>query len=197
MIRKFLIAIVGILVLCITWYTIINPKISQYKGRTVHISIDDVEISMRNLSNQNYSSIFDEPLFAFLYELHKDYGLKISLYIYKEAKDYDITSFPVKYKREFANNADWLKLGFHAIRPEFNEEITANLDLFSTAYRLVDSCIYRFAGEASKSRMLRLHYFFATPAERTLISQWGGKPYFLLTIQTDAHIPYRMMNSIC
>lgn len=173
MIRKFLITIVGILLTYII-YAMINPKISQYQGRTAHISIDDVEISMRNLSNQNYGSIFDEPFFAFLQQLHTDYGLKISLYIYKEAKDYDITSFPVKYKREFANNADWLKFGFHAIRPQFNEEITANLDTFATAYRQVDSCITVFAGEASKSHILRLHYFFATPAEKTLISQSGG-----------------------
>lgn len=155
-------------------YIIINPKISQYQGRTAHISIDDVEISMRNLSNQNYGSIFDDPFFAFLQELHDNYGLKVTLYIYKEARDYDITLFPIKYKCEFANNADWLKLGFHAIRPKFNEAITANYDTFSNAYRQVDSCITAFAGESSKSHILRFHYFFATPAERTLISQSGG-----------------------
>ena len=173
MIRKLIIALVGTLAICIMC-TMINPMISQYKGRAVHISIDDVEVSMRNLSNQKYRSIFDEPFFAFLQKLHKEYSLKISLYIYKEAKGYDITSFPTKYKREFANNADWLKFGFHAIRPQFNEEITANLDTFSTAYRQVDSCITTFAGETSKSHILRLHYFFATPAERTLISKSGG-----------------------
>ncbi len=173
MIRKFLIILVGILLAYII-YAMINPKISQYQGRTAHISIDDVEISIRNLSNQNYGSIFDEPFFAFLQELHDNYDLKITLYIYKEARDYDITKFPIKYKRELANNADWLKFGFHAIRPQFNEAITANYDTFSTAYRQVDSCITAFASESSKSHILRLHYFFATSAERALISQLGG-----------------------
>lgn len=192
MIRKLLIVPVGILILWII-YTLFNPKIDQYKGRTVHLSIDDVEVSMRNLSKHNYGSIFDEPFFAYLQQLHKDYGIKISLYIYKEADNYDIKNFPAKYKREFANNADWLKFGFHAIRPHFNEEITANLDTFLTAYRQVDSCITVFAGESSKSQILRLHYFFATPEERTLISRMGGA--ILLTADNPGRRSYSLSDN--
>lgn len=170
--RKIITAISIACLICLA-YVLINSKISQYEGKTAHISIDDVEISMRNLANQYYTSIFDEPFFAFLQELHRDYGTRFSLYIYKEAKDYDIARFPYRFKSEFAENADWLKFGFHAIRPHFDESITSQIDSFSL-YNQVDSCISAFAGEQSKTHILRLHYFYATPAERTLISHSGG-----------------------
>ncbi len=47
--------------------------------------------------------------------LHKKYGTKFVLNIYfTTADEFDLTKFPDRYRSEWRDNANWLKLAFHA-----------------------------------------------------------------------------------
>jgi len=80
------------------------------ENRYIHLSFDDVSLCFRNLSSKNCTSLFDEPFFARLKQLHDEYGARFSLYTYNSV----LNTAPSTFKNEFADNSDWLKLGFHS-----------------------------------------------------------------------------------
>ena len=76
----------------------------------MHLSFDDVSKCFYNLSIKNYSSLFEEPFFAKLKNLHINYGAKFSLYTYNNV----LNNVSNKYATDFSNNSDWLKIGLHS-----------------------------------------------------------------------------------
>ena len=74
-------------------------KNSNYQSNIdyIHISFDDVSTSFNNLSNNNYSSLFDEQFFKELKSLHKEYGAKFSLYTYNSV----LNNVPSAYLNDF------------------------------------------------------------------------------------------------
>ncbi len=77
--------------------------------------IDDNSFFLRDIAQKNYKSIFDCFYLKILQELHHKYGTLFVLNIYYTTADgFDLTQFPARYKQEWLDNADWLKLSFHA-----------------------------------------------------------------------------------
>lgn len=173
--RKAIVSFILAIVIISVWVVVPFP-IHKIENRCAHISIDDVEVCMKHLANdsQKYESLFEEPFFHLLQTLHSSFGAKFTLYIYAEANNYDIADIPLKFKNEFIANAEWLKFGFHAIRPQYNITVTANTDSFITAFNKVNRHIIRFGDSLSLSHILRLHYFYATVEERVRIAIGGG-----------------------
>lgn len=136
-----------------------------FKGgyRTYRIGVDDVIMSLRNIyeHREEYDSIFDDPFFAMYRELHDTYGTHTHMHIYYETVDkrFNLSMFPDKYKQEFAQNAHWLRLSFHA-----------NADLPDSPYkhasyeevmadgRRVEKEILRFAGAEVMDRVTSQHW---------------------------------------
>jgi len=170
-------------------------KIGRYENYPVHVSIDDVDFCMRDLKMNSmvYNSIFEQPFFGFLKIMNKRYGVKFTLYIYAEAEKYSINTFPIKYKKDFKKNSNWLKFGFHSIRPVFSKSETSKIDSFKTAYITVMKNIERFAGKDSKSICLRLHYFYATKDEIEFLSEQGCR--ILLTADDVKRQSYSLSNT--
>lgn len=79
-------------------------------SKYVHISFDDVSYSLLRLQNEEYTSLYDEPFFAWLKTLHDTYGAKFSIYAYVNV----LEQVPDSYKEEFSEAKDWLKIGLHA-----------------------------------------------------------------------------------
>jgi len=79
-------------------------------SKYVHISIDDVTNSLLRLKNTEYTSLYDEPFFAWLSTLHDTYGAKFSLYTSVNVLEH----VPDTYKDDFAEAKDWIKIGLHA-----------------------------------------------------------------------------------
>lgn len=79
-------------------------------SKYVHISIDDVTNSLLRLKNIEYTSLYDEPFFAWLSTLHDTYGAKFSLYTSVNVLEH----VPDTYKDDFAEAKDWIKIGLHA-----------------------------------------------------------------------------------
>ena len=131
---------------------IIEFKIADY---FMHISFDDVEICLNNLKNNNYNSLFDEPFFNWLKDLHDDYGAVFSLYTYNNI----INNVPNTYANEFQNNSDWLKFGLHA------DSSSSTLTDYSytnakNSWNTFVSNVIRVTGTTNSiDRMPRLHYF--------------------------------------
>lgn len=79
-------------------------------SKYMHISFDDVSHSLLRLKNESYTSIYDEPFFAWLKTLHDTYGAKFSIYTYLNT----LKEVPDTFKEDFAEAKDWLKIGLHA-----------------------------------------------------------------------------------
>lgn len=119
----------------------------HYSGKKVHLSIDDVSICMKELTNDSseYNSIFEQSFLKKLKVIHDFTDAKFTCYVYEQDGKYHINDFPVIYKDEFKNNSDWLKFGFHALNPT---DSMPDDKSFSIAYNVVDSnLIYKMGGK--------------------------------------------------
>lgn len=117
-----------------------------YSGKKVHLSIDDVSFSMKELTNDSleYNTIFEESFFKKLKVIHDCTDAKFTCYVYEQDGKYHINDFPIKYKEEIMNNSDWLKFGFHAQNPA---DSLSDDKSFPTAYNIVDSNLtYKMGG---------------------------------------------------
>jgi hypothetical protein len=116
-----------------------------------------------------------------LRKLHRQYGAKFALNIYYatvqgDGEAFDLTQFPDRYKQEWQDNADWLRLAFHAYadspsRPYQNaspEQVLADFDK-------VVAQIHRFAGEQAYSPTTITHWAMLPPAVFKPLVQRGVK----------------------
>lgn len=131
--------------------------IDNRKNSFLHISFDDVTYCIKNLSTGSLTSLFSEPLFALLKQLHDKYGAVFSLYVY-QLQNSGFLNMPTKYQQEFIDNSDWLKIGFHIyadgqMTDVPKETAIANYNAFATgAFQLC-------GGINSIDRIPRLNYY--------------------------------------
>ena len=120
----------------------------------VHISFDDAEHCFRNLKNNNYTSLWDEPFFAALYDAHESYGARFSLYVWKDV----LHDQPTDYQDEWQAAADWLKIGLHSDGDGNFAE--ADYTRGKTEWEHFISDVYAMTGSYdSIDRIPRLHNF--------------------------------------
>ena len=123
---------------------------------SIHISFDDVVACISNLSTNTYSSLFDEPFFGWLNEMHTTYGAKFSLYIYDLTK---LASVPATYQQEFFEAREWLKFGLHAKSSGYNYA-SGTYESAQTDWNTMIENIVRITGSyQSIDRIPRLHNF--------------------------------------
>jgi hypothetical protein len=101
-----------------------------------------------------------------LRDLNRKYGTKFSVNIYyTTGDDFNLAQFSDRYKGEWRDNADWLKLAFHAYadqpqRPYEDappEKLLADLDLVAEE-------IHRFAGEEVYAPPTVIHWAMTRPS---------------------------------
>ena len=136
----------------------------EERSREVHLSLDDVDFFADLIRySQDYDSLFQHPLMAFLQELHREYGIKITLYTFERYTDGQgelrIDGMPLKFRDDFRKSADWLRIGFHSPRAKFDSLVT--VADFKNSYDNVNLAIARFADSSMVASTLRLHCFFA------------------------------------
>lgn len=69
-------------VLFISAFLVIHP-LNKTPATVVNISIDDVELSMKDLyENPKYKSLFEQPFFRYLRDCHEKYNCTFTLYLY-------------------------------------------------------------------------------------------------------------------
>ena len=140
----------------------------RYSPPRYRFSLDDNSFFLRDVAQKNYRSLFDCFYLKMLRDLHLKYGTKFSVNIFYTAADdaklatetdFRISQFPARYKSQWRDNSDWLKLAFHARgnmpdRPYQDvppERLIADLDLVAAEIR-------RFAGEETYAPPTVIHW---------------------------------------
>jgi hypothetical protein len=129
-------------------------------------SVDDNSFFLRDITQKKYASLFDCWYLNIFRDLHAKYAAKFVLNIYYTTEDgFELPQFSDRYKSEWRDNADWLRLAFHAYanepaRPYQNaapSKLIADLDK-------VAEQIVRFAGEETYSPPTVIHWAMVQPA---------------------------------
>ena len=124
------------------------------------VAIDDNGFFLRDVVQKGYKSLFECPYLKMLRDLHAKYKSTFVLNCFYALEDgFKITEFPEKYKGEWKDNADWLKLAFHSYaefpnRPYQNatpEKILADWDLLTAQ-------LIRIGGEEAYSPTTVIHW---------------------------------------
>jgi hypothetical protein len=159
-------------------------------------SVDDNSFFLRDITHRRYSSLFDCFYLDALRTLHRKYGAKFVLNIYyTTGDDWKLTEFPDRYKGQWKDNADWLRLAFHAYandppRPYQDAEpaqLIADLDL-------VNEQIVRFAGEEVCTPPTVIHWGMTRPSAFKPLYERGVRAlsgYFRRDAQGQFDVNYR------
>lgn len=123
-------------------------------NKKVFFFIDDVIWVFRDLTRKNPSSLFNNPLLKILKIAHDTYGLKVQLNVFFRTDffygcdEFTLADMTDKYKSEWEESSDWLKLGFHA-KQEFPDYPYINADYrdVKVDFDAIQKEIFRFAGE--------------------------------------------------
>ena len=152
-----------------------NPAVSA-SGKYMHISFDDVNACLYDISTKDYKSVFENSFFNDLKSFHDTYGAVFTLNCFNTStsnKSYDITKLPDRYKSELAANSDWLRFSFHAENDDANYGTNEGTvaggtptgdcpDEIKASYNKFTSAIINAAGEDSIDNVVRLGFFAGT-----------------------------------
>jgi hypothetical protein len=164
------------------------------------VAIDDNSFFLRDIVQQDYRSLFDCFYLKMLRGLHDKYGARFVLNIYyTTGDDFKLTQFPDRYRNEWKDNADWLKLAFHAhadqpARPYQDappEQLMKDFDK-------VAEQILRFAGEETYSPTTVVHWGMVRPEAYKVLYQRGVRAlsgYFRQNRDGKWDINYRLSDA--
>lgn len=142
--------------------------------KVAHISIDDATMIFQDIWWHGYDSIFDNEILDELQQLHEEYGIKVTLYVFGELEGFAMWDFPLTYKKEFVENADWLRLGFHSGADCDPKEDYSSLKDFKEDYERVERTLRKLAGDDGVTPVLRLHNWYATEEMVTYLQEQGN-----------------------
>lgn len=145
-------------------------KLSDPVGK-FRLSSDDNILFLQDITKNKdvYKSIFENPYLAVYKKAHDLYGAKVHLNLFyefiptedfKEHTEYfNLTMMTDKFKSEFEENSDWLKLAFHA-KTEYPDMPYKNTTKEEITEDCVKVCreIIRFAGEKSMNSTTTIHW---------------------------------------
>jgi hypothetical protein len=139
--------------------------------------IDDHSFCFRDICQKNYPSIFDCFYLGKLRQLHREFGVKINLNCFNTTpeRDFRLSMLPDKYKSEFEDNADWLRLAFHAENEFPNipyknatpEKLAADFDLVAKELKRIAGCAYTVG--------LQIHFADVPPSCYKVLADHGVK----------------------
>ncbi|MHC4171466.1 MAG: hypothetical protein ACYTBX_16965 [Planctomycetota bacterium] len=128
-------------------------------------SIDDNSFFLRDIAQKNYASLFDCFYLDILRKLNSKYGARFALNIYYTTEDgFTLPQFPDRYKSQWQDNADWLKLAFHAYanKPDRPYQYASPAQLIADFDKVAEQ-IVRFAGEQTYSPPTVIHWGMVQP----------------------------------
>lgn len=123
-------------------------------------TMDDVLYCLREISQKPSRSLFDEYFFKNIRELHRKFGTKFALNLFYSTGDgFDLSMVPDRYKGEFRDNADWLRLLFHADK-EFPNKPYKDVapERILSDMEMVRREVVRFAGEQTYLPVNVIHF---------------------------------------
>lgn len=125
-------------------------------------TVDDNIRFLKDLTENNYNSIFEHPYLAVYKHLHEKFNLKVQLNLFYRMEGFDLSQMSTAYYEEFQKNSDWLKFSFHSDAETFRPyEFSGYDEVFSDCKRVNDNII-RFASKSALAKTTTIHYCLAT-----------------------------------
>ena len=125
-------------------------------------TVDDNIRFLKEICERGCASVFEHPYLAMYKRLHEKYGLRVQLNLFYECEGFCLADMTGRYKDEWKNNSDWLKMSFHSrlenVKPYKDSGYG---EVFEDCSR-VNREIVRFAGEKSLAKTTTIHYCLAT-----------------------------------
>ena len=138
-------------------------------------SIDDNSFFLRDIAQKGCRSLFDCFYLAGLKRLNDRYGTKFSVNLYyTTGPDFSLSDFPDRYRGEWADNAAWLRLAFHAWadQPDRPYQHASPGKLIADLDRVAEE-IHRFAGDATYAPPTVIHWGMVQPAALPALAARG------------------------
>ena len=139
----------------------------------IHLSIDDFLFTFKDLTEnqEKYKSLFDQPIFGFFRNLHEAYGAAFSCYCFGEDTDtgFSLADVSRNYRKEFEENAYWLKFGFHGLNSEAvygdnggTRQINRSAAQAAEDYAYIVGQLVEVVGAGAIDKVPRIHFFAGT-----------------------------------
>ncbi len=139
--------------------------------------IDDNIFFLRDIHQKNYKDIFESFYLDGLRKLHKRHGALVVLNCFYSTpeKDFDLSMMSDKYKKQWNDNAHWLRLAFHSLN-EFPNEPYLNTppEQLAADFDLVNEHLARFAGDALTPPAI-VHWGMVRPDAYEVFAERGVK----------------------
>ena len=159
--------------------------------RRYNFFIDDCIFFLRNVAVNRLPSLFDDHFLRRLREIHGKYGSRftLNLFFHDDHHDFSLTEFPGRYRREFQENSDWLKLSFHA-KSEFPDRPYQSADAATLAadFDEVRREVCRFAGPECFIAPMVIHWAMTNPENFPVLTQRGTRCLAGCFINSVSHI---------
>ncbi|MCL2119835.1 MAG: hypothetical protein FWH27_15570 [Planctomycetaceae bacterium] len=170
-------------------------------------TVDDTIFCLREIHRNGYKSLFDDDFLGNLRKLHRKYGTKFALNLFYETsgdKDYltverehfDLSDFSDRYKSEWQDNADWLRLLFHAKREHPGEPYKdASADTLIGDFVELEREVKRFAGEETYLPATVIHFGTIRPETYKPLAAHGVTAlsgYFIKRQDGSHYVNYQM-----
>lgn len=152
-----------------------------------HLSFDDTVFIFKDLKENRYDSIFENGTLNWFRELHDRYGVVISCYVYYENSEFNLSQVPNIYHKEFVDNSEWLRFGFHTV----NENTDYRTGEIVADYKMTVKELERIVGTEAIDNIVRLQMFQGSSAEiKKLVSLDDEPVKGLLTADDDRQSYY-------
>ena len=125
-------------------------------------TVDDNIRFLKEITENRYDSIFDHPYLSMYRRLHKEFGLKIQLNLFYRTEGFELSEMSDRYRSEWEENADWLKLSFHSDMENLRPYESSDYSEVYADCRRTHEQIRRFASPESLARTTTIHYCLLT-----------------------------------
>lgn len=137
------------------------------------VTIDDNIRFLQELTEGKYESLFSHPYTGLLKKLHDKYGVKMQLNLFYQNESFTLAQTTDKYRGEWEQNADWLKLSFHSRLANVRPYERSGYDEVYRDCNAVHKEILRFAGRESLGKTTTVHYCLTTDEGTRAIKDSG------------------------
>lgn len=121
-------------------------------------TVDDNVRFLRELTEGSFEHPWEHPYLKVYHTLHRRYGLKVQLNLFYRENEFSLDQVTPRYRRDFEENADWLKFSFHSELENRRPYEFSGYDEVFAACSAVHREILRFAGAASLAETTTIHY---------------------------------------